>query len=129
MEIKGCFLKFGEPMNNYIVSMDCDFTIPKVLPIVYRPRELGHHRIIGSCSVVKSNNALYIKDGFIFDDKLSQGIIKDVYNDGGGLGCKFYAMDSQYDVKNEIKLLKKAKIVEVNIIPNLISKDFEYDIF
>ena len=129
MEIKGCFLKFGEPMNNYIVSMDCDFTIPKVLPIVYRPRELGHHRIIGSCSVVKSNNALYIKDGFIFDDKLSQGIIKDVHNDGGGLGCKFYAMDSQYDSKNEIKLLKKAKIVEVNIIPNLISKDFEYDIF
>lgn len=31
--------------------------------------------------------------------------------------------------KNEIKLLKKAKIVEVNIIPNLISKDFEYGIF
>lgn len=129
MEIKGCFLKFGEPMNNYIVSMDCDFTIPKVLPIVYRPREFGHHRIIGSCSVVKSNNALYIKDGFIFDSAVCRGIVKDVKNAGGGLGCKFYAMDSQSEPKNEIKLLKKAKIVEVNIIPNLISKDFEYDIF
>lgn len=125
MKIKGCILVFGEQVGKYCIGEDCEFVIPKIIPIVYRPRELGHFRIVGSCNVMKTNSKLFLKNAFIFEDKLSEGIIKDMLHDGG-LTLRYYAMESHEN--NASKILDRARIVEVNIIPTLISNEHRYEI-
>lgn len=127
MKIKGCFLKYGEKLGSYVIGTECVLTIPKSIPVVYRPKEFGHHRIIGSCNVMNTNGKLFLKNGYIFEDKLSEGLVKKIINAGGGLSCKYYAMESHLD-DNGQKILVRAKLAEVTLIPELISNDHKIEI-